>query len=101
MSQKLRASARWALAPDALMDAWTAIILPNQAARATPACIAWYKFTSGAFLQWAERRGVTTPHQTWRLGHCTRSLACHHIPTMTQTDGLRRRLGAFKAVFWM
>ncbi len=54
---------RWSLASYVLTDAWTDFMLSRQATRSTPATIAWYQFTAGMFLKWAEGHGITQPDQ--------------------------------------
>jgi site-specific recombinase XerD len=63
MSQVTEVSQRWLLASYVLADTWTDFILSRQATRSAPATIAWYQFTAGMFLKWAEGQGVTEPDQ--------------------------------------
>jgi site-specific recombinase XerD len=45
----------------ALTDAWTDFYLSRQAMNCTPATLAFYRHTAGAFLLWIEGQGVTDP----------------------------------------
>lgn len=53
----------WNLASVALTDAYTDFILSRQAMNCTPATLAFYRYTAGAFLSWVESQDVTGPEQ--------------------------------------
>lgn len=52
---------KWLLASVALHDAFTDFMLSRQAMNCTPATLAFYKYTAGFFLAWAEARNVNSP----------------------------------------
>src|SRR5690349_16632947 len=52
---------QWNLASVALTDAYTDFILSRQAMNCTPATLSFYRYTAGAFLYWAEGKGITGP----------------------------------------
>jgi len=54
---------KWTLASLALTDAYTDFILSRQAMNCTPSTIAFYRYTAGFFLAWAERQGITRPDE--------------------------------------
>ena len=51
------------LASLALVDAYTDFILSRQAMQCAHNTMEFYRFTTGAFLKWAEGQNVTTPEQ--------------------------------------
>lgn len=63
MSAKTQTQQQWSLASVALTDAYTDFILSRQAMNCTPATLEFYKYTTGVFLAWAEKQGVTSPEE--------------------------------------
>ena len=61
MSPKTKTLKAWPLASVELADAYTDFILSRQAKLCTPATMAFYKYTAGAFVKWIETRGITSP----------------------------------------
>ena len=64
MSHKATVKHEWQLASVALTDAYTDFTLSRQAINCTPAALAFYRYTAGAFLSWVEFQGVTDPQVT-------------------------------------
>jgi site-specific recombinase XerD len=58
---RMATQAKWTLASVALTDAYTDFYLSRQAMNCTPATLAFYKYTAGAFLAWCEAQGITQP----------------------------------------
>jgi site-specific recombinase XerD len=54
---------QWNLASVALTDAYTDFMLSRQAMNCTPATLAFYRYTAGAFLSWVEGQGVSDPRE--------------------------------------
>lgn len=63
MSPKTKTIQSWPLASVTLLDAYTDFWLSRQAMNATPATLAFYRYTAGAFLSWLESQGVTDPQE--------------------------------------
>ncbi len=63
MSAKVVTEKRRYLASLALVDAYTDFILSRQAMNCTPATMAFYSHTAGAFLSWIEQQNVHNPEE--------------------------------------
>jgi site-specific recombinase XerD len=63
MSPKKQSNQQMALSSRILKDAYMDFLLSREAMQYTQATLAFYRYTAGRFLLWAERQGITAPEQ--------------------------------------